>query len=162
MDTILRNTCQFVNLSGPPASVRHVSPLFFAQFHTPPDRRKGPPRRAGPKRIKHRPTPLERNSRPPAQPISRRGRLQAGSTTPPLPQGPEGNTNRTAPRPTTLWTANARHLLQIIDDVLDLSKIEAGKIAVARESCSPCKIIAEVASLMRTRAAAKGLTEVRQ
>ncbi len=52
---------------------------------------------------------------------------------------------------------NATHLLQIIDDVLDLSKIEAGKVTVHKIACSPCGIVSEVASLMQLRATAKGL-----
>ncbi len=59
--------------------------------------------------------------------------------------------------PLQVISQNARHLLQIIDDVLDLSKIEAGKVAVEQVSFSPRTIIAEVASLMQVRAAAKGL-----
>ena len=59
--------------------------------------------------------------------------------------------------PLAVISQNARHLLQIIDDVLDLSKIEAGKIAVERMNCSPQELITEVASLMHLRAAAKGL-----
>jgi PAS domain S-box-containing protein len=60
--------------------------------------------------------------------------------------------------PLSVISQNATHLLQIIDDVLDLSKIEAGKLAVERMRCSPCGIVAEVVSLMRVRAALKGLT----
>jgi PAS domain S-box-containing protein len=52
---------------------------------------------------------------------------------------------------------NAEYLLKIIDDILDLSKIEAGKIHVEPRPCSPFQIVAEVMSLMRVRAEAKNL-----
>ncbi|MFQ5413223.1 MAG: response regulator [Phycisphaerae bacterium] len=52
---------------------------------------------------------------------------------------------------------NGEYLLHIINDSLDLSKIEAGKTAVEQIPCKPCEIIAEVASLVRVRADAKGL-----
>jgi CheY-like chemotaxis protein/anti-sigma regulatory factor (Ser/Thr protein kinase) len=53
---------------------------------------------------------------------------------------------------------NGEYLLGIIDDILDLSKIEAGKLEVEHIQCSPCRILSEVASLMRVRADAKNLT----
>jgi signal transduction histidine kinase/ActR/RegA family two-component response regulator len=53
---------------------------------------------------------------------------------------------------------NASHLLTIINDILDLSKIEAGKMSVERIETSPTHIIADVASLMRGRALEKGLS----
>ncbi len=52
---------------------------------------------------------------------------------------------------------NGEFLLNLINDILDLSKIEAGKMAVERGNCQPCHVIAEVASLMRVRANEKGL-----
>ncbi len=52
---------------------------------------------------------------------------------------------------------NAEHLLSVINDILDLSKIEAGKLTVEREPCSLLAILDEVTSLMRVRAEAKNL-----
>ncbi|MBN2445728.1 MAG: response regulator [Phycisphaerae bacterium] len=52
---------------------------------------------------------------------------------------------------------NGRYLLQIINDILDLSKIEAGRMEMAYCDCPPCEVVAEIASLMQVRAESKGL-----
>jgi PAS domain S-box-containing protein len=52
---------------------------------------------------------------------------------------------------------NGRHLLEIINDILDLSKIEAEKMTTEQIACSPHAIVAEVASLLRVRTKAKNL-----
>ncbi len=52
---------------------------------------------------------------------------------------------------------NGDHLLGIINDILDLSKIEAGKLTVESMAYAPATIVAEVLSLMRIRSQAKGI-----
>ncbi|NLY02611.1 MAG: PAS domain-containing protein [Rhodopirellula sp.] len=50
---------------------------------------------------------------------------------------------------------NGNYLLELINDILDLSKIEAGKLDIERSDCSPTKVLADVLALMRIRADAK-------
>ncbi|NQU20691.1 MAG: response regulator, partial [Candidatus Nealsonbacteria bacterium] len=52
---------------------------------------------------------------------------------------------------------NGEYLIEIINDILDLSKVEAGKLEVEHVQCSPCQILSEVVSLVRVQAAAKDL-----
>ena len=52
---------------------------------------------------------------------------------------------------------NGNHLLEILDDILDLSKVEAGKLALEQLPCSPRQVLQEIAGLMQVRAAEKGL-----
>ena len=53
---------------------------------------------------------------------------------------------------------NGQSLLSIINDILDISKIEAGQMSVEPVDCSPRQVIADVMSLMHVRAHAKHLS----
>jgi signal transduction histidine kinase/FixJ family two-component response regulator len=52
---------------------------------------------------------------------------------------------------------NGHHLLQLINDILDLSKIEAGRLEFARIPYSPADIVQDVATTMTLLARDKGL-----
>jgi signal transduction histidine kinase/CheY-like chemotaxis protein/HPt (histidine-containing phosphotransfer) domain-containing protein len=53
--------------------------------------------------------------------------------------------------------ASGQHLLTLINDILDLSKIEAGRMECARVRCSPHDILSDILSVLRVRAQEKGL-----
>jgi signal transduction histidine kinase/FixJ family two-component response regulator len=53
---------------------------------------------------------------------------------------------------------SGRTLLALIDDILDLSKAEAGKIVLEKLSLNLGKIVQDVVQLLRLQASAKGLT----
>jgi len=54
-------------------------------------------------------------------------------------------------------TRNGEHLLQVINDLLDMSKIEAGGVVIETVPTDPALIVEDVVSLMRVRASSKGL-----
>ncbi|MGB7344962.1 MAG: ATP-binding protein [Pirellulaceae bacterium] len=50
---------------------------------------------------------------------------------------------------------NGEHLLELINDILDLSRIEAGKLDVDPEPCPLPQLVADIQSLMQVRAGEK-------
>ena len=67
-----------------------------------------------------------------------------------------------AARPSGRNTSNTihgsgQHLLELINDILDLSKIEAGKLEIELGRCSPHQLITEVAKVLSVRAEQKGI-----
>jgi PAS domain S-box-containing protein len=53
--------------------------------------------------------------------------------------------------------ASGKHLLEIINDILDLSKIEANMLDVEKLSCTPHAIVREVVTVLGVRAREKGI-----
>jgi signal transduction histidine kinase/CheY-like chemotaxis protein len=52
---------------------------------------------------------------------------------------------------------SGRHLLGVINDILDLSKVEAGQMKFHPETCAPHALIADAISILRVRAQEKGI-----
>ena len=52
---------------------------------------------------------------------------------------------------------NGLHLMEIVNDILDISKVETPRFEVERIVCSPAQIVADVAAMLDVRARAKGL-----
>ncbi len=52
---------------------------------------------------------------------------------------------------------NGRHLMKVLNDILDVSRLDAGKLSLEEIECDPSKIFAEVCTLMRPLALEKGL-----
>ena len=50
---------------------------------------------------------------------------------------------------------SSRHLLQLINDVLDLSKVEAGKMEFRPEPVDPARVVVEIRDMLRSLAASK-------
>jgi signal transduction histidine kinase/CheY-like chemotaxis protein len=53
---------------------------------------------------------------------------------------------------------SANHLLAILNDILDISKLESGKLQVVPEPVDLARLVREVDALMRVQAQSKGLT----
>lgn len=53
--------------------------------------------------------------------------------------------------------SSSQHLLSLINDVLDLTKIESGKMELVSETCSIKELLTKVEAMMRPQAESKGL-----
>lgn len=74
-----------------------------------------------------------------------------------LLQGLAGELNGEQSKQLGMVRNSARHLLALVNDVLDISKIEAGQLRIARERFEPAAIIQQAAQSIEQQVAAKGL-----
>ena len=74
-----------------------------------------------------------------------------------LLQGLPGPINAEQRKQLDMVRLSARHLLALVNDVLDISKIEAGQLDVVREPFDPGASIARVIALVGPQSEAKGL-----
>ncbi|RME35469.1 MAG: response regulator, partial [Deltaproteobacteria bacterium] len=74
-----------------------------------------------------------------------------------LLDGLAGELNEEQKKQLTIINDSGKHLLQLINDILDLSKIDAGRMQLEPEPCSLGTIIENVVGLVSPLAASKGL-----
>ena len=72
----------------------------------------------------------------------------------------EGVTSTKQQTDLDIITRSGEHLLSLIDDVLDVARIEAGRSVVEIASCDLKHLVHDVTDMVRMRASAKGLTLV--
>ncbi len=68
-----------------------------------------------------------------------------------------GELNPEQTRQLEIVRGNARHLLALINDLLNLARIEAGKVEVHPEPTECCSLVREIAATLQPQALAKGL-----
>jgi PAS domain S-box-containing protein len=54
--------------------------------------------------------------------------------------------------------SSGKHLLELINDILDLSKIEAGRLEIERKRCAPCELISELVTMFTVPAQDRGIS----
>jgi signal transduction histidine kinase len=59
---------------------------------------------------------------------------------------------------TQIIRRNGEHLLSLINDILDVSNIEAGRVKIESVPCSPLRVASDVISLMNQRAVDKSIS----
>jgi signal transduction histidine kinase/ActR/RegA family two-component response regulator len=75
-----------------------------------------------------------------------------------LLQGADGDAQATRNDYLGIIKSSGEHLLALLNDILDLSKVEADRLEVERVRCSPHAIISDVVSILRSRALEKQIT----
>jgi PAS domain S-box-containing protein len=68
-----------------------------------------------------------------------------------------GKSEREARKHLDTIHSSGKHLIELINDILDLSKVEAGRMEVERIDCEPHKVIREVVKVLQARAREKGI-----
>src|SRR4029078_9910975 len=53
--------------------------------------------------------------------------------------------------------ASGQHLMELINDILDLSKIESGRVQLELTRCSPHQLVTDVINVTKVRAIQKGI-----
>ncbi len=74
-----------------------------------------------------------------------------------LKDGMAGEINEEQARQLDMVYGSARHLLELINDILDLSKVESGKVKIVVTDFELMPLLAEIKALMQPLADAKGL-----
>ena len=65
--------------------------------------------------------------------------------------------SRDAQRHLDTILGSGRHLLALVNDILDLSKVEAGRLEVERLPCAVHEVVKDVTAILRVRAEEKGV-----
>jgi PAS domain S-box-containing protein len=69
-----------------------------------------------------------------------------------------GKNEREARRHLDTIHSSGKHLIELINDILDLSKVEAGRMEVERIACEPHQVLREVVKVLGVRARDRGIT----
>lgn len=69
-----------------------------------------------------------------------------------------GKTERESSRYLDTIHQSGRHLLGLINDILDLSKVEAGQLTVEKIACAPHKVVRDALAELGLKAQEKGIT----
>jgi signal transduction histidine kinase/CheY-like chemotaxis protein len=74
-----------------------------------------------------------------------------------LAGGDDGDMSKRVEYLTTIQ-ASGKHLLGVINDILDLSRIESGRVEFENEACHPDRIVRDVVRVLQVKADEKSLT----